>query len=307
MSRLVDAGGMKKHRQLPRSAVLLAGPALVGAAVGASVPLTAGAQADAISCGAIVTSDVRLTADLLDCPGSGLVIGAPGITVDLAGHVLDGTGSGAGIDNEAGHDGVSVVRGTVRDFQFGVHLFQTSGARVDRISTRSNMIGVILARSTDVQLDTVQATANVSNGIDVTFSERVSVRRSIAAGNGLSGIVDRFTEDSTYARNTVTGNSSPGLVLNGSAGVVALRNHAASNDSDGIELTLVEEAVLDRNTATANGGNGIFVDQSGNSLTRNRAVDNVGIGIAAPEGTLDGGRNRARGNLGGDCTGVVCR
>jgi nitrous oxidase accessory protein NosD len=279
---------------------------LFSAAVGATVLLTAGAQAEAISCGTVVTSDVRLTADLVDCPGSGLVIGASGITVDLAGHVIDGTGSGTGIDNEAGHDDVRILRGTVRDFQFGVHLFQTSRADVERIAARSNMLGVIVARSDDVQLDSVQATANVSNGIDVTFSERVSVRRSIAAGNGLSGIVDRFTEDSTYARNTVTGNSSPGLVLNGSAGVVALRNHASANDSDGFELTLVEDAVLDRNLATANSGNGIFVDQAGNSLTRNRAVDNLGVGIAAPDGTLDGGRNRANGNLGGDCTGVVC-
>ena len=152
--------------------------------------------------------------------------------------MIDGTGSGAGIDNEAGHDGVRIVRGTVRDFQFGVHLFQTSGGRVERISARSNMIGLVVARSADVQLDSVQATANVTNGIDVTFSERVTVRRSTAAGNGLSGIVDRFTEASTYTRNTVTGNSSPGLVLNGSDGVVAQRNHAAANDSDGIELTL---------------------------------------------------------------------
>jgi parallel beta-helix repeat protein len=294
----------QKRQILPTRA--LAGPAILAVAVGASVPLSTAAHAEAITCGTIVTSDVRLTADLLDCPGSGLVIGAPGVTIDLAGHVIDGTGSGAGIDNEAGHDGVRIVRGTVRDFQFGVHLFQTSGARVERISARSNMIGVIVARSADVQLDSVQATANLSNGIDVTFSERVSVRRSTAAGNGLSGIVDRFTADSTYARNTVTGNSSPGLVLNGSDGVVAERNQAVANDSDGIELTLVEDAVVDGNTATANSGNGIFVDQAGNSLTRNRAVDNLGVGIAAPDGTIDGGGNRAKGNFGGDCTGVVC-
>jgi hypothetical protein len=294
----------KKRRTLPTLA--LAAPAVLAAAVGASVPLATATHAETISCGTVVTSNVRLTADLLDCPGAGLVIGAPGVTIDLAGHVIDGTGSGAGIDNEAGHDGVRIMRGTVRDFQFGVHLFQTSGGRVERISARSNMIGLIVARSADVQLDSVQATANVTNGIDVTFSERVTVRRSTAAGNGLSGIVDRFTEASTYTRNTVTGNSSPGLVLNGSDGVVARGNHAAANDSDGIELTLVEEAVVDRNTATANNGNGIVVDQAGNSLTRNRAVDNQGVGIAAPDGTIDGGRNRATGNLGGDCTGVVC-
>ena len=129
----------------------------------------------------------------------------------------------------------------------------------------------------------MQATDNVSNGIDVTFSERISVRLSTASGNGLSGIVDRFTQDSRYARNTVTDNSSPGLVLNGSDGVVAVRNHAV-----------------------ANAGDGIFADQPGKTVARNQAVTNQGIGIAFPDGTIDGGRNRASGNLGGDCTGVAC-
>jgi parallel beta-helix repeat protein len=284
---------------------------LVGAAVtviglGAILPLTASAGGSTLTCGSVVTTDVRLDDDLLDCAGSGLVIGASGITIDLAGHVVDGTGTGAGIDNEGGHDDVRIVGGTVREFQFGVHLFETSGGQVERFSAASNMVGVIVERSHGVHLDRVHASDNVSNGIDVTFSERISVRRSTAAGNGLSGIVDRFTQESTYERNTVTGNSSPGLVLNGSDGVVARRNQAATNDSTGIELTLVEDGVIARNEAIANAGDGIFADQPGNTVARNRAVANQGIGIAVPEGTIDGGRNRAKGNLGGDCTGVVC-
>ncbi len=307
MSQQIDGGGMKQRSPFstPRSAIVGAAFAAIG--LGATLPLTASAGGSTLTCGSVVTTDVRLTTDLLDCAGSGLVVGASGITVDLAGHVVDGTGTGAGIDNEAGHDDVRIVGGIVRQFQFGVHLFETSGARVERISTESNMIGVLVARSADVQLDRVGATANVSNGIDVTFSERVSVRRSTASGNGLSGIVDRFTDDSTYEANTVTQNSSPGLVLNGSDGVVAVRNRAATNDSTGIELTLVEDGVIARNQAVANAGDGIFADQPGNTVARNRAVANQGIGIAVPDGTIDGGRNRANGNLGGECTGVACR
>jgi hypothetical protein len=282
------------------------GAALAAIGLGATVPLTASADETALTCGTIVTTDVRLRADVLDCAGSGLVVGAPGITIDLAGHIVDGIGIGAGIDNEAGHDDVHVVGGIVREFQFGVHFFETSGGRVERLAAGSNMIGVIVARSDSVQLDRVYATENVSNGIDVTFSERVSVRRSTASGNGLSGMVDRFTQDSTYVGNTVTGNSSAGLVLNGSERVVVLRNHAATNDSTGIELTLVEDGLIARNQAIANASDGIFADQPGNTVARNRAVGNQGIGLAVPDGTIDGGRNRAKGNVGGDCTGVVC-
>ena len=43
-----------------------------------------------IKCGQTLTQSVRLTDDLVNCPGDGLVIGADGITVDLGGHTLDG-------------------------------------------------------------------------------------------------------------------------------------------------------------------------------------------------------------------------
>jgi hypothetical protein len=54
-----------------------------------SLALAAGpAHAQPLRCGDTVTQDTTLTADLLDCPGDGLVIGAPGITVDLGGHTV---------------------------------------------------------------------------------------------------------------------------------------------------------------------------------------------------------------------------
>jgi hypothetical protein len=40
--------------------------------------------------------------DLVNCPGDGLVVGAPNITVNLNGHTLDGIGLGAGVRND-GH------------------------------------------------------------------------------------------------------------------------------------------------------------------------------------------------------------
>jgi hypothetical protein len=40
----------------------------------------------------VITTDTTLDSDLLDCPGHGIVIGAPGITLDLNGHTVDGDG-----------------------------------------------------------------------------------------------------------------------------------------------------------------------------------------------------------------------
>ena len=162
----VDRGRMSPHHISPatRTACRVALPALaVIGALAASSP--AGARPSAVTCGAVVTSDVRLTADLLDCPASGIVVGAPAITIDLAGHVVDGTGSGAGIDNEAGHDDVRITRGTLREFVFGVILVQADGTKVDRVVAAANLDGFKIAGSVDVELDRVSADGNAGGGI----------------------------------------------------------------------------------------------------------------------------------------------
>ena len=301
---------MNTSRQ--RSITAIAGgaslAAILTAGLASATSTATAAGATPLSCGAVVTTDVRLGADLLDCPGSGLVVGAPGITIDLAGHLIDGTGTGAGVDNVAGHDDVRIVRGTVREFLFGVELFETTATTVERVDARANAIGVVVHRSEDVLVDRVTATENWSNGIEIGFSERVVVRRSTAADNALFGIVDRFSSDSTYERNTVAGNAGPGLTLDRIGGAVTVtRNRAVDNDSDGIVVTAIGTAVLERNDATGNAGNGISIDEPGNVVGRNHAAGNGGIGIVAPEGTIDAGRNHASGNAGGTCTGVVCR
>jgi parallel beta-helix repeat protein len=278
--------------------------AAVGVAFAA--PLDAAADEAPLGCGAVVTSDVRLVADLLDCPGSGLVVDAPGVTIDLAGHVVDGSGFGTGIDNEAGHDGVRIVDGTVRDFQFGIHLFETVGARVAGVTARDNVIGAAIHRSAHVELERVAAVGNSFNGVDITFSDEVTVRRSTASDNGHGGIVDRFSSASRFERNTVSGNVSAGLTVDWTERAVVERNVASGNDFDGFHLTNLDGARVVRNEAVGNTENGIFLDQPGNRVARNVAVANQRFGIAAPDGTIDGGHNEARDNLEGDCTGVVC-
>src|SRR3712207_1691807 len=45
------------------------------------------------ACGAEITRDTRLTADLRGCPDNGLVVARDGVTVDLAGHTIAGDGA----------------------------------------------------------------------------------------------------------------------------------------------------------------------------------------------------------------------
>src|SRR5689334_13099778 len=61
---------------------------------------TAGAGTPALVCGSTLTRSTTLRSDLLHCPGTALVIGADGITVDLGGHAISGT-------NAAGSEGIA--------------------------------------------------------------------------------------------------------------------------------------------------------------------------------------------------------
>ena len=69
----------------------------------------AGSQtAFGLSCGDTITADTTFTDDLLDCPDTGLIVGASGITIDGAGHVLEYNADGGDncvfIDNTSQRD-----------------------------------------------------------------------------------------------------------------------------------------------------------------------------------------------------------
>ncbi|MFI7107429.1 right-handed parallel beta-helix repeat-containing protein [Nonomuraea sp. NPDC050227] len=58
---------------------------------------TAAASAGApVTCGSVLTGSVTLTGDLT-CPGDALIVGADDVTIDLAGHTLQGAGTGTGV------------------------------------------------------------------------------------------------------------------------------------------------------------------------------------------------------------------
>jgi len=50
-----------------------------------------------VVCGQVITSSVVFASDLLGCPATGLVVQGSNVTVDLNGHLLQGTGGGPGI------------------------------------------------------------------------------------------------------------------------------------------------------------------------------------------------------------------
>ena len=274
---------------------------------GTLLPAPPAAAAAPLACGTVITRDLRLTADLTDCAGSALVIGAAGVTIDLAGHTLSGTGKGAGIDNTAGHDRLRVIDGSIRGFLFGVEVFEADGVRLDRLALTGNADGLNVSRSSNLTATGLDASRNTSSGVSITFSDRSTIRSSTIAGNELFGIADRFGSRSRHAGNRIVGNAGTGLVIDRVEEATATRNTVGGNGNVGIELVSVEGALVSRNHAFGNASDGISADEPGSRLSHNLANGNAGFGIRAARGTRDGGGNAARGNLGGTCEGVRCR
>ena len=125
------------------SQLRLARPLLPALLIAVAVFLLLGsssATAATPSCGDTITHDTTLTADLTNCPGDGLDIGADNIILNLNGHTIDGTVTQPLVCGQTppdaegvrvgGFDGVTIKNGTIQHFSIGID----GGAEGDGIS-----------------------------------------------------------------------------------------------------------------------------------------------------------------------------
>ena len=231
------------------------------------------ASARHLQCGERVTEDVRLDSDLRDCPGAGLVIGADGVTVDLGGHTIDGTGRSTGIVNGYGgdgHRGVLVRNGTVSGFKVGVR----SGGR-----------GFELRRLT--------VTRNATGGVVLRGSQCAVVRSTITDNGYGHGISVTSAKGCRIDANRVTGHLGAGVIASRSTDVTIEDNRVGASRRAGIMLARTGESTVERNIASGNEiGISLFDRSNTNVVRRNSVTMNV-TGIAL---TFGGTGNRIEQN-----------
>jgi Periplasmic copper-binding protein (NosD) len=307
----------------------------VGAAAVFALAAPAAAHATEPACGATITSDVRLRADLARCPGDGLVIGADGITVDLSRHTVAGTGAGAGL-RLAGHRGVKIRGGTVTGFARGIDVLDGATANsVEGVQSTGNRTGIAFTASdgNTVRLSSLSANAvtgvlvfgsagtrvlanrvadNAGNGIAVVEGST----RTLVSANDIRGAVTGLWID-TSDRNTLTlnrvsgagdgvqvagdGNVLTGNLVDGSVG------GCEGCTGYGIGVLSGTGNVLKANVVTRSAADGIAVAAPGTALGLNVALKNAALGINAVGGVRDLGGNRASGNgNAAQCVGVRC-
>jgi hypothetical protein len=282
-------------RQLVLAIVLALGTLALGAGPALAQPL---------QCGDTVTQDATLTADLLDCQGDGLVIGAGGITLDLNGHTISGriiSGGDpdqVGIENR-GHDDVTITNGTVTYFaRGGVHLaLGPNGQRVDRNRVDHltmdffGSFGILLEGGGSGNRFTAN-TVDRSNSIGIGLFGTATA----SSGNVISGnrVTSAYSANIALRNGTFTGT----LIQDNTADQVDTIDHWGASIAVGSRYTSGEGAfrgtVVRGNRMEGNFGGGVFIsDTATDTLVEGNRVDN---GYGLPSFESDGDRTLIRGN-----------
>ncbi len=272
-----------------------------------------------LQCGDTITADTTLDGDLVDCPNNGIVIGADDITLDLNGHRIDGDGTefadcpkdefcDFGVLN-VGHDGVTVKKGSVRDFfNAGVLIGSARDNRVLDVSSKENgFFGFVVSESSRSLIRDSSGSDNIppeGDGMGVFFSHGLRIVDNTFRNNAGPGI----HVDGSHG-NLIKGNlfshSSPGVLIGGDRGSDrGDRNEVRGNrfvrNDGGILVGRGSRNVIARNHLSRD-GSGIGIEKGRHNLVaRNVIVDprsrGISLGVDFPDESIGGVGNMVRRN-----------
>jgi parallel beta-helix repeat protein len=283
-----------------------------------------------VTCGEIVVQSTRLTNDIVNCPGHGLIIGTGGITIDLDGHFIDGTGLEAGIMNPS-FDNVTITNGTVHEFDHGVLLGPGTGRNiVTSIRAEGNQEGGIALADADQagQGNTIRGNTVILNGFGIALysgTKNALLRNNHLANNQKEAVLLEHATAATVEDNEITSvGGGKGIVALGggdhvftgntleNTGGIAIGEELMPTNNVRVEDNLITEsllggitvvgsdnAVILHNTVRDANGSGVALELARNTLVRGNDLRSNKGGIELSESS--GNRieaNNASGTLG---------
>jgi parallel beta-helix repeat protein len=273
--------------------------------------------ASQVSCGESITADTTLQQDLVNCPNHGIVIAADGITLDLNGHLVDGDGTPAadcdqrkepcdfGVFND-GHDGVTVMHGSVREFAVGVLFGTASGrARDNRVlgvsATRNQFAGLGIFSQVRGLVRNSSGDGSVDregNGLALGDSHHVRILNNSFSHNAHNGINTGQSSRNLIDGNLFLRNDDEGILMEGGERFRLTRNRFVRNGG-GITLGPGSRNVIADNRISR-GRDGIRVEKGHDNLVADNVVVNtrhVGITLGIHDPFIGGTHNLVRRNL----------
>jgi parallel beta-helix repeat protein len=225
-------------------------------------------MAATLSCGQTITQNTTLENDVGPCTNHGVIVGADGITFNLNGHRIFGT---AAAGDKAGvfllnRTGVTVMNGTVSDFDIGVAIDGGSNNTVTGMIARDNIGG-----SGGIGGDGFAIMS--SRGNRILASEAINN----APFSGI-GLYSRRDSDHPGPAAVARDNLIQGNVVSGN---IISRNRVTPIDTDNDGIRVENDAAFNTftdNRVTGNGLDGIslFADTFDN-VVRNNQVDGNGF------------------------------
>ena len=266
------------------------------------------AAASPLSCGDTITRDTTLKRDLTDCPGNGIVIGADNITLDLNGHTIDGDDQlgcpdfyacDYGVDNTAGHHGVTIEDGSIREFATAGFVLGADHNRLRRLAVSHNILGgLLLIESPGARIDHNAISANGLTtdqaGLIVFDSGGVRIEENSVTDNGDIGLFLIGLSDGRLRGDSVSGNPEAGMIVDGSGNEIS--RERVSRNGDGIIVSGDGNRVAGNHVSDALGcpeggcGFGISLEGGqGNLITRNLVTHGRQADIRVADFEAEGG------------------
>jgi len=271
------------------------------------------ALAKQLSCGDTITADTTLHKDLVNCPNNGIIIGADDVTLDLNYHRIDGDGTPAvGCDFETefcdigvlsdGHDGVTVVHGSVRQFDVGAVVGEARHNRLLGISSSRNLsFGIVVFDSVRSLVRGSSGNRNLppeGDGMGLFSSHHVrivhnSFRRNPPFGPGLH-VADsshNLIKGNLFSRNPDVGISLENADRNRVRGNRCVRNGACIRVGPGNRNVIARNRVAHARASESADGVAIVVEGGDrNVIARNSVRDTegnaIGVGFIAAVGNV---------------------
>jgi parallel beta-helix repeat protein len=242
-----------------------------------------------VNCGQIITQSTRVLNDLVDCGGYGLIVGAPGITIDLDGHVIDGLGLDAGVLNN-GHDDVTILNGLLSQFLYGVQLNPgTARNVVHSLRLEANAEAAVALSDADQGLDgnTIRDNSIVGNEIGIALygGTRYAVIRDnvLAANRGEGAILLEFVSHNLIEGNQIGQSGAAAISILGGGNNTVSENILKDNFGFGIfagdDLLASNDNLVQRNTIQGGAG-GMLVAGDGNTILNNKVTGATGPGVS---------------------------
>lgn len=276
-----------------------------------------------IACGATITIDTTLWKNL-KCLSDGLVVSGDGVTLDLDGHKISGSGTGVGVAI-TGSD-VTLENGSVKGFEQGVRLASLAErSTLADLTANGNQTGLTVFAADDATVTDSTFSNNTSFGV-WDRALRLTIEDSEISHNGGDGFYAfPFSGALTLTGNRFNGNVGSGIHFEDSDDLSTVSgNDASRNGGDGIQV-YSSTGTYTGNSTNRNGRNGISLTEGGGLLfaqheliAGNISNRNGGYGILActqvsspPDpcaaGMVDGGGNFAKRNgQSPDCVNIFC-